>query len=539
MLGKKSFQHKLYYGLSLQNLVSRDDFYCKLEKAVDLSWVRAKVAERYSDIGRPSIDPEVFVKIELIAYLENITSERKLMRDIQDRLSLRRYIGYDLDEQVPDHSTLSKTRDLLGKELLQDILDQSVRLCTAAGMVGGVHLSGDRSLVKANASLDSMEPRIIHQSPQKFIERVFTENSTQPDELIEPNPVVSLTERADYPTQLPVQEDVLSDSDPVTSEPEVLAQPELEPPVVSSEQETGQTAAKGKGKARLSNATSVSRTDPDATIVARPDMSPILAYSAEFWTDSRHGIITHADAFTGIVPEYTTAMAAVRRQRGELGLPVSSVSYDKGGGQGRLYRQLKEEGIVAFIPHREYVNSTSGPGLYRLEDFMYDAERGVYVCPAERELKYTFLQVRWPWIKHIWRAKTSDCKKCQMRSKCTKSRSGRELQVNIYQSYYDEMDERLARPGARLAAIARKTGPEPRFAEGKQWQGLGRAKYRGLEKFRGQVLLTAAAQNFKKYVNWIWRKGEGAGRATLETLNEVSAAPRLDRALSVYGLFSC
>jgi transposase len=152
MLGKKTFQAKLYYGLSLQDLVSQDDFYRKLELAVDLSWVRPMVAHHYSDIGRPSIDPEVFAKIELIGYIEGIIHERELMRQIHDRLSLRRYIGYDLDEQVPDHSTLSKTRDLLGISLCQEILDRSVRLCEAAGMVGGVHICADRSLVKANAS---------------------------------------------------------------------------------------------------------------------------------------------------------------------------------------------------------------------------------------------------------------------------------------------------------------------------------------------------------------------------------------------------
>jgi hypothetical protein len=266
-------------------------------------------------------------------------------------------------------------------------------------------------------------------------------------------------------------------------------------------------------------------------------LSPNVCYSAEFWVDSRAGVITHAGGFTGIVPEHETVMAAVNRQREEFGLPRSSASMDKGYGQGRLYRQLQEDGVVAFIPHKQYVNSTSGPGLYGLEDFRYDAERGVYVCPVEKELRYACLQVRWPWAKRIWRAKASDCRECQMRAKCTKAAKGRELQVNIYQPYYDEMDERLAGLGARLAAIARKTGPEPRFAEGKQWQGLARAKYRGLEKFRGQVLMTAAAQNLKKYVKWIWRKGQEAGRVGLQTANEVSPAPRPDRALSVQGLF--
>ena len=76
------------------------------------------------------------------------------------------------------------------------------------------------------------------------------------------------------------------------------------------------------------------------------------------------------------------------------------------------------------------------------------------------------------------------------------------------------MDKRLVGPGARLAAIARRVGPEPCFAEAKLWRGLRRAKYRGLEKFQGQVLLTATAQNLRKFVKWTWRSGQGAGRAS-------------------------
>jgi len=576
MLGTKTLQPKLYYSLSLEDLVPKDDFYRKLEQAVDLSWVRSLVAHYYSHIGRPSIDPEVFVKIELIGYIEGIFSERELMRQIHDRLSLRRYIGYDLDEQVPDHSTLSKTRDLLGIGLCQEILDRSVRLCEAAGMVSGLHLSVDRTLVKANASLGSMEPRIVQQMPQEFVERVFAENPIQSGEAEEPNPIISLSELPNYPTQLPVAREALPDQgsssaeaipegrrQPESSgqlgeqEPMSGAQPELEGNTERSEGEavsereprlgvSGEIAKSDlpqdrrekKSKVGLSNATHVSRTDPDATIVARAGKHPMLAYSAEFWVDSRAGVITHADGFTGTVPEHDTVMAGIRRQREELGLAIASVSMDKGYGQGWLYRQLKEGGVMAFIPHQEYVNCGISPGQYRREDFRYDGERGVYVCPAGKELSYAYLRVRWPWAYHIWRAKASDCKNCQMRSKCTKAVEGRELGINMYQSYYDEMDERLSGRGARLAAIARKTGPEPRFAEGKQWQGLWRAKYRGVEKFRGQVMMTAAAQNLKKYVKWIWRKGEGAGRATLETVRKVSPALRLERALSVCGLFS-
>ena len=473
MRGKKVSQPKLYYQFCLETAVPQDNFYRKLEKALDLSWVGPKVGPCYSDIGRPSIDPEVFIKIELIAYLEGITSERELTRQIDDRLSPRRYLGYDIDEAVPDHSTLSKTRDLLGRDLFQEVFAYSVRLCQAAGMVGGPRVSGDRSLVKANASLDSLEPRLVPYSPQDFLERLYAQN---PAPGPEPAPVIALSEQPGYPAVLPVAADAPLPPGPSPSPP------------APGESATEQVGAGGPTTAKpaLGNATHVSRSDPDATLVARDGLKPMLAYSAELWSDARAGVITHADAFTATSPEHTTAMRALEQQRGELGLALATMAYDKGCGQGRLYRQLQEFGIVAFVPHQKYVNSTSGPGLYELKDFAYDARRNVYICPRGCELKHhPRLKVNWPTASHVWQANPSDCKECPLRPRRTKAARYRTLRVSIYQPYYETMDARLAGPGARLAAIARRTGPEVKFAEGKRWQGLDRAKYRGRHKFKG------------------------------------------------------
>jgi transposase len=501
MQGKKGRQIKFYHHFSLEEAVPPDDFYRQLEKGVDLSWVAGKVAHCYSDIGRPSIDPEVIVKIELIGYLEGITSERRLMREIGDRLSLRRYIGYDIDEAVPDHSTLSKARDLLSRDLFEEVFAYSVRLCQAAGMVGGLHVSGDRTLVQANASLDSLEPRQVLYSPQAFLERLYTENPAQGPE---PAPVIPLSERPGYPTVLPVAAAPRSPATP----------PGRDEPVAEQGSTTGPNPAPAKPE--INNATHVSASDPEATLVARPDLPPRLAYSAELWSDARAGVITYADGFSGTSPEHTTVLRALEQQRDEFGLALATMAYDKGCGQGRLYRQLQEFGIVAFVPHQKYVNSTSGPGLYELQDFTYHAERDVYLCPGGCELKrHPRVKVRWPMASRIWQAKPSDCQACLLRPRCTKAARYRTLQVNIYQPDYEAMDARLAGPGARLAAIARRTGPELRFAEGKQWRGLARAKSRGLQKFKGQVQLTAAAQNIKKYIKWMWRTTKGAGHARL------------------------
>lgn len=511
MLGRKGLQSRLIYGFSLEEVVPQDDFYRQLQQAVDLSWVRSWAAPYYSDIGRPSLDPEVFVKIELIGYLEGIHSERQLMREIHDRLSLRRYIGYDIDESVPDHSTLSKTRSLLGKDLCGAILNESVRLCAQAGMVGGVHISGDKSLVKANASLESLRPRIVHQTPQQFVGRVFAENSAGADEPRGLAEVTSLTDQPGYPPQLPVAVEAGSLPLPTGPAPQ---------PMGSDEQDAGQAEEKkekdkkkkGDKGSRPTNATYVSSTDPEAELASRPNMPAILAYAAEFYVDSREGVIVYADATRANLPETATVGRAIQQQREVHKLSVAGLSADKGYGKGQLYHRLEGMGVVGFIPHEKHGNPASVRGLYRTEDFVYDRERGIYICPAGRELRYSHLMVSWPLPKKVWRAEEKDCQGCDLRASCTTSATGRSLQLSIFQPCYERMDQRLQGPGVRLAAIARRTGPERAFAQAKDQHGLRRAKYRGLEKFRWQVLLTAAAMNLKKYVKWVWRKGSGAGR---------------------------
>jgi transposase len=114
MLGHKTRDFKCHNAVSLNNFVPEDNLYHRVEQCIDLDFVRDLVYDLYSDMGRPSIDPVVFFKLQLIAFFEGIRSERQLMEMVNLNLAHRWYIGYDLDEPVPDHSSLSKIRDRYG-----------------------------------------------------------------------------------------------------------------------------------------------------------------------------------------------------------------------------------------------------------------------------------------------------------------------------------------------------------------------------------------------------------------------------------------
>ncbi len=145
--------------LSLDRLVPCDHFYRRLDRALDLAFVRDLVAGCYAAGGRPSVDPVVFFKLQLVMFFEDIRSERQPRAVATDRLSVRWYLGYDLSEQLPDHSSLTRIRDRYGLAIFHRFFDAVVAQCQQAGLVWGRELYLDATKVEANASLDSVIPR--------------------------------------------------------------------------------------------------------------------------------------------------------------------------------------------------------------------------------------------------------------------------------------------------------------------------------------------------------------------------------------------
>ena len=159
MMGSKERAFGPLPPVSLEDLVPPDHFYRHLERSLDLAFVRDLVRGAYADIGRPSIDPVVFFKMQLILFFEGLRSERQLVRVVADRLSLRWYLGYDLNEPLPDHSSLSRIRERYGLDVFRRFFDRIVEQCIAAGLVWGQEFYLDATRVQANAATDSLQPR--------------------------------------------------------------------------------------------------------------------------------------------------------------------------------------------------------------------------------------------------------------------------------------------------------------------------------------------------------------------------------------------
>ena len=160
MMGTKERTFAPIAAVSLDALVPADHFYRHLAGTLDLSFVRDLVHDTYAAHGRPSIDPEVFFKLQLVMFFEDIRSERLLMRLVADRLSIRWYLGYDLDEPLPDHSSLSRIRTRYGLAVFRRFFDAILEQCRQAKLIWGQELFFDATQVNANAAQDSLTPAL-------------------------------------------------------------------------------------------------------------------------------------------------------------------------------------------------------------------------------------------------------------------------------------------------------------------------------------------------------------------------------------------
>src|SRR6266480_4094638 len=212
MMGTKERCFAPLINVSLEDLVPADHFYRHLERTLDLSFVRAFVQETYAGKGRPSIDQMVFFKLQLVMFFEGIRSERQLMRHAADRLSIRWFLGYDLGEPLPDHSSLTRIRERYGVGIFRRFFDAIVEQCQDAGLVWGRELYVDGTKVAANAGKQSVKPRF---AVEAHLSNLFDTQAEVPGDEVEqqqaaeeptPDAYEELPAPITLPTSLPPEE---------------------------------------------------------------------------------------------------------------------------------------------------------------------------------------------------------------------------------------------------------------------------------------------------------------------------------------------
>jgi transposase len=323
VLGEKKKEEKLFYYLRFEELIPEDHILRLVDQYVDFSFVRSKVEHLYSDTGRPSVDPELMMRMLLVGYLFGFSSERRLCDEVRMHVGYRWFVGLSLDDKVPDHSTFSKNRHGRFKEsrIYQQMFDQIVQQCMEKGLVSGKHLTVDSTLVKANASFKNLEPIVVSLKPGEYIDKVEKQNP-----VIEEQP-----EQHDEPWE--PQEDY---------------------------------SQRGE---KISNKTHRSRVDPDSRIARKSNFSETyLGHGVSYVMDNKSRIILGADQnLPNRNADAETAVRLIARLKWAYNLSPRTLGADKGYATGLFLHWLLEQEVLPHVPIRtravvmkkEFIRSSS------------------------------------------------------------------------------------------------------------------------------------------------------------------------------------
>lgn len=486
MMGQKVFQEKFFYNFSLSQKVPEDHILRRLNQVVDLLFVRGLTAHYYSHTGQPSIDPVVLFKMMLLGYLYGITSERKLAEECSLNLAFMWYLGYDVDEPTPDHSVISKARSRYGKGAFEKFFERILELCIRAGLVAGEKAFADSTLIRANASLNSVVPRSdafqLSLSPKEHVEQVFTENPVPNED----EPVLASAEVATQGADMGVAGGQaclfsLSEDRRKRESSEATALPA---PV-----RRGRPAKPKQGY----NERYVSKTDPEASLISRPVVGKGLFYKQHFTVDASR-VITAVRVTPAAVEDYTQVKELLDKQ------PVlpEKLCADSHYGIPEVYGELKRRGILPVIPRRSSHTQKLRHGHIPVSAFPYDPNADVYLCPRNKPLRRVAFEAKWQ--RYHYRPRHSDCRGCPLRKACATEKSVRTIIRAKEEEALEWAMTNFKNPESRGVMIERSVIAEGVLGEAKAFHGLRRAVCRGLDKVTIQALLTAAVQNLKRLI---------------------------------------
>ena len=451
-MGYKIRSPKTFTSFSLETLVPKDNFYRQVEKCIDLSFVRDLVCHLYSAFGRPYIDPVVFFKLQLIAFFEGIRSERLLMETVSLNLAHRWFIGYDLDEAVPDHSSLSKIRERYGMQIFQHFFEHIVELCVEARLVWGEELYFDSTKVDANAAISSMTDRTVLEADQ-HLEEIWKNDKKGASNVT----LQGLVEK------------------------------------YNGQRLTGSRKPSYK---RITDE-KVSLTDPDAAPMwAQGGGSVVLGNRDHYIVDGgKARIILSALVAPASVMDNTPLLDLVDWTCSRWQLEPKIAAGDAKYGMVPNIVGLEERGIKVYLPIPDLSKRSE---YYPSDLFQYDTENDQYICPQKYELP--LWSRRKSEEKFIYRADAEVCNACPVKDECTGSKSGRHIFRSFYHEYIDKVKAYHQTEVYKKAMRKRSVWVEPLFGEAKDFHRLRRFRLRGLNKVNIEGMMIAAGKNLKRLI---------------------------------------
>ena len=449
MMGERQVdQAALFYEFSLERHVPQDHLLRSIDRFVDLEGVRAHVAPFYSPIGRPSIDPELLIRMLLVGYCFGIRSERRLCEEVHLNLAYRWFCRLGLDGDVPDHSTFSKNRHgrFRDCDLLRELFEAVVRRCMAERLVGGEGFAVDASLIKADANRQRCVPG-EEGLPAEAASRAINE-------------YLAVLDDAAFGAATPVTPKFISPADPAS-----------------------RWTGANKGLA-------------------------FFAYATNYLIDLDHAIIVDVEPSTAVrQAEVTAARTMIERVRERHNLWPERLAADSAYGSAEMLNWLvHERGIEPHIPVID--KSKREDGTFSRSDFTYDHAGDLYHCPGGKTLKRYRRAFSAPRSDtpsddtHRYRASKVDCDACTLKSRCCPNTPARKVTRSIHEGARDFVRD-IAKTDAYVTSRRERKKVEMLFAHLKRILKLDRLRLRGPYGARDEFLLAATAQNLRKLAKLI------------------------------------
>ncbi len=456
MQGKKSHQEKLFIKFQLSDHVPADNFYRRLAEQLDFKFLYKLTTPYYGTEGQKSIDPVVFMKLMLVGYLENINSDRRIVSISRLRLDILYFIGYELDEELPWHSTLSRTRQLYGEHVFTELFKRVLKQCIEKGMVSGRRQAVDGFFIKANASLDSL-----------------------------------------------VEKEIMDDA--ATYGRELQDNEEIQVPIVKFKKQDTPDDKGLKPKTNPSNDTHYSPSDPDAKMSVKPGKPTALNYLGQVAVDTASHVITHAQAFTADKRDSECLAAVLRRVKhtlSENNLALQEIVADTGYSSADALKALQASGVTGYIPNRGQFN-------YTREGFIYDGEGDYYVCQTGKKLSYKATHLTAGYFMKYYSVSRKECAGCPWSKTCSAYQSRvTVIRETIDKPYYDIMHKRMKTPKAKILMKLRQSTVEPVIGTLVNYMGIKRVNSKGIEQANKCLTMAAIAYNLKKMLKHRKKRSE-------------------------------
>ena len=449
---RNSIQNK-FHCITIEDLVPQDHFLRDLDAAVDFSFIYDEVREYYcANNGRPGIDPVVLVKYLLIGYLYGIESERRIEREIQVNMAYRWFLGRDLDERVPDHSTISQLRRRKwgGTDLFRKLFEQVLALCIERELVDGKLILTDSTHVKANASRKSEVTVLVEKESAWYMDRLDRYEEIERERLEQVGKIKPKRNRSRKPEPAQVER-------------------------------------------------TVSTTDPEAGFLQRPGKPNGMHFLDHQSVDAKNGIIVDVAVTPGNVTDAAPYLDRIEYIGEHIGLDIDTVGADSAYDVSLVHQELSEKGIRLITP----INNETPryKAEFEKSKFTYSEEEDVFICPQGKPLPLRRLQRSENNISREYRADRKDCKACPLRDKClSASVPCRRIQVNIFEDAVKRNHKGDGTPEHRTILALRQIWCEGRFAAQKARHNLKQTFRRGLEAAETHCLLSATALNLKRMV---------------------------------------